>query len=343
MRTNVKTGKVIPKAFIGKRSPLNRYYYARSSIVKWQRAENVLTGMRWNYYLTTGKNVPTIFFEKPKHEPIAKGTMRSYNINTNSRLFVNHNSEENKKNPETIKVKSEHTEVIQKMHLGVIENQKPFFSESQFPIESVILPKKVGSTFPNIEKKIDGKNDHINVSNSSFEYLEVQCNNDFRNRLQLVKNFKREGLFAKRIRSNHPKINVQKKIELEKLMNNETKPEIPHTTVFGKDVPLNEFKRENKKMEAKKPDKLSVLHEFNSYEFGSSKKSFPSQLMLEDKQVIKNQTMSGANAKGFVDARFNDNIPRVEKTRKHIGYYSYGKKRPLQLKTLQGAETLPPE
>ncbi|MBD3210533.1 hypothetical protein GF318_04095 [Candidatus Micrarchaeota archaeon] len=46
------------RVFIPHRSPLRRFYYCKSVRGKWHRVERVLRGMRWNYYLYHGLNIP---------------------------------------------------------------------------------------------------------------------------------------------------------------------------------------------------------------------------------------------------------------------------------------------
>jgi len=43
-----------PGVYISRRSSLRGYGYAKTSIVKWNRADQVLHGMRWGYYLLNG-------------------------------------------------------------------------------------------------------------------------------------------------------------------------------------------------------------------------------------------------------------------------------------------------
>lgn len=49
------------KTFISRRS-MHRYTYAKSSIVRWNRVDQVTMGQRWNYYMNSGKRTP--FFKR---------------------------------------------------------------------------------------------------------------------------------------------------------------------------------------------------------------------------------------------------------------------------------------
>ncbi len=54
-----------PGVYISSRSVWRGYYWVRGSPVKWNRADQVLMGMRWDYYRSTGKSTPRY----ERHEP----------------------------------------------------------------------------------------------------------------------------------------------------------------------------------------------------------------------------------------------------------------------------------
>lgn len=66
-----------PGVYISSRSMWRGYWYAKSASVKWNRADQVLTGMRWNYYMNSGKATPLFDHHPAQAMPSAAGGLLS--------------------------------------------------------------------------------------------------------------------------------------------------------------------------------------------------------------------------------------------------------------------------
>lgn len=66
-----------PRNIFSSRSPLRCFGYAKTPIVKWNRADQIVEGMRWNFYRHTGLITPHI--TRPNYEPVpvSEGLLRT--------------------------------------------------------------------------------------------------------------------------------------------------------------------------------------------------------------------------------------------------------------------------